>query len=425
MKKNLLFSLIVFACIGCHKDIITPLPPSTNCYFGLCDTSKLEIVWQQPLSTDTSEWISAPPNIYNNTVLFTRSTFLASADTLKFFDSKTGALKSTWADYISRHNSLPTLTIYPYKGRYFFTTGNDVFSIDAQTNKTVWKTHLSIGTGFDWINVQDDYVYHVHQGNDIYNTSSYLVRSKLDVGKWDTVFVQNKIDNYDPVGLQMPSVWISPKGDSVALFQIRYVEFGTTTSRNRTDFVAYNMTQKQTYFRMDSIDKFGTVQLPYIAGNIAYVGFGSSVVCFDLINKNVKWKKNIDGGFGGANAFMLIKDILYVKPFNNTFYALNPETSDEIWSDMNAGSGNYGMAYNDGVLYYSCDGSATIVALNLATRKKIWNEPSPNKYPNKFNGNRRFDNANIGTGGITIDSTAGYLYTSDFYFAMCLKLPKK
>ena len=76
------------------------------------------------------------------------------------------------------------------------------------------------------------------------------------------------------------------------------------------------------------------------------------------------------------------------------------------------------------MVYYTCDGSNRIIALDPNTGKKIWNEPSPNNFKNKFNGNRVFRNANIGFGGIAIDSMLGYLYTSDFYFVMCLKLPK-
>jgi outer membrane protein assembly factor BamB len=83
------------------------------------------------------------------------------------------------------------------------------------------------------------------------------------------------------------------------------------------------------------------------------------------------------------------------------------------------------MVYYDGLLYYTCSGNGKIYAIEVATGKKIWAEPSPNKFSNNMNGNKKRSGANIGAGGIAINSNLGYLYTSDYYFAMCLKLPKR
>ena len=425
---NLLLILTVSFNLGCHKDVVIPIPTSTPCNFGLCDTSIIEIVWQRPLSIDTTEWISVPAVLNTNDVLFCRCTFDAGSDTLKLFDSRSGNLKNTWADYLHPSPASPS-NIFLSGGKFIYGIWDDVYTIDATSLTSFMKSRVFNGTGLPRINVQGGYIYHTHNGKDIYSSSaSNLVRSKIDILKWDTIFTQNKIDNYVP-NIERSSIWVDTKGNSVALFQIRYVEFGTATSRDRTDFVAYNITQKQIYFRFNEIDSFktGSIEYPYIYGNNAYVTLTRSIYCFDLINKKIKWSKTMLPGetFSGAEPFLMVENKLYLKPDNNTLYSLNPETGEQIWVDTNAGVGNYGMFYNNGILYYTCDGSGTIVALDLATRKKIWNEPSPNKYPNKFNGNRRFNNANIGFGGIAIDSAAGLLYTSDFYFGMCLKLPKK
>ncbi len=424
-----ILSFIALTLVGCQKEIPTvPIVPTPACNFGLCDTSKLELVWQQPLSKDTAEWNSIPPIRLGKEVLFSRNTIFSEIDTFKFFNAQNGFLKRIWVDYIpNRTTAMSGSKAFFSNGKVLFTTWKDVYCIDYATGSTLWQSKLEKGDGHPFMNVIDNNAYHVHldrYGGKTYN--SYLVAANIDIGKWDTVHIQSMIDNFEPRHV-MPSQWLSPTGDSILIFQIRYVDFKNIVGTgNRTDIIAYNVTQKKEYFRFNNIDRFGTgsTQPPYVLGNKAYIPLTRDIICFNMLTKTIQWQKDFGANFTSGIPFIFVENKFFVKPSDRTLYQLDPETGNELWVDRDNGSGCSDMVYHNGRLYYTCDGVGKIYAIEVATGKKIWAEPSPNKFKNPLNGNRRYGNANIGFGGIAIDPDLGYLYTSDFYFAMCIKLPK-
>ena len=415
---------------GCHKrEPVIPIP-TNPCLFNACDTSKLEIVWQKPISMDTlGQVFSIYPFYFNNNVLFSRSTFEEAIDTLKMLDSKTGSIKWQWADYlIGRKPSFTKHIKFLQNTKFLFTTWKDVYCVDALNGKTVWRSQLESGEGHPRISGINDYVYHnrILKTNPI-TEKSYLVRANINVGKWDTIYTQSIIEGFEP-DIEPPSVsWTNNKGDEIVFFQIRYWNF--SASKGRIDWVALNLKTKKEEFRHNDIDKWqlGTVHNAVMLDDKIYFLGVISVFCVNKNDGKILWEKVFDINtetFTSSPPF-IAEGKLFVKPNNRTLYALDPDTGNQIWVDKDNGSGCRGMIYHDGLLYYTCDGNGKIYAVEAATGKKIWAEPSPNIYKNAKNGNKRYENANIGTGGIAIDPEQGVLFTSDFYFAMCLKLPKK
>ncbi len=428
MFNIILLPSIFLVC--CHKTPITPIPSTDTCLFGNCDTSKLQIIWQKPIWPDTSELSSMEPLIYNDKVIFSQFTF-SQTDTLKFYNKSTGNLISTWYDYLpGRIHYMSDEVPRRFSNKLLITTWHDVYSINVENYTSDWKYQLPSGSGEPFINTIGNRVFHVHHDRrNATNYVSYLVSADISTGKWDTVHTQLMINKFEP-GHGRPALWVSPAGDSILIFQIRYVDFSNITGEgNRTDIVAYNSTNKQEYFRFDNIDKFGTGSsyYPYVAGNKVFIPLTRDITCIDMLSKTIKWQKDLGTGatFSSGQPFIYVENKFFVKPDNRTLYQLDMETGNILWQDLDNGSGASDMVYYDGVLYYTCSGNGKIYAVEVVTGKKIWAEPSPNKYKNKFNRNRRYDNANIGFGGIAIDSSLGYLYTSDFYFHICLKLPKR
>ena len=425
---NVIF-ISIFLLTGCHKrEPVIPIP-TNPCLFNVCDTSKLEIVWQKPISKDTSELISINPFYFNNNVLFSRSTFEEAIDTLKMLDSKTGTLKWQWADYlIGRKPSFTKHIKFLQNTKFLFTTWKDVYCVDAISGKTVWRSQLESGEGHPRISGINDYVYHnrILKTNSI-TEKSYLVRANINVGKWDTIYTQSIIEGFEP-DIEPPSVsWTNNKGDEIVFFQIRYWNF--PASKGRIDWMAFNVNTKKQEFRLDNIDRgqIGSVANAFVSADKVYFLCVNSLFCLNKNDGKILWQKNFDkaGETFTVTSPFIAEGKLFIKTDNKTFYALDPDTGNQIWVDNDSGSSCSNLVYHDGLLYYSCHGDGKLYAVEAATGKKIWAEPSPNKYKNALNGNRRFSNANIGFGGIAIDPEQGVLFTSDFYFAMCLKLPKK
>ncbi len=429
MKMNPLFFSVLSFFASCRKDI-APIP--APCISYLCDTSKLEIVWQKPIAFDTSEKISIPATYFSNTVLFSRSFFESDTDTLKLMNSKTGILMWQWTDYLPyRKQSLSSGIAVKFlkNSKYIFTTGKDVYCVDATSGISNWKSRTDSVSPNARIGGIGNYVYQVLSKGNRTIDFSYLLRADINTGKWDTTYTQAKLDGFEP-RIEPPTVsWLNTSGDSILFFQIRYWNF--PASKGRVDWVALNIKNKKEEFRLNDVDKgqIGTTVGALVSDTKVYFCCAASVFC---INKNVGsilWQKDFDksGETILTTSPFIAEGKLFIKPDNRTLYALDPNTGNELWVDSDNGSSCYDMVYDKDLLYYSCNGNGKIYAVEAATGKKIWAEPSPNLYPNKFNGNRKFgfSNANIGFGGVAIDTMQGVLYTSDFYFTMCLKMPKR
>jgi outer membrane protein assembly factor BamB len=420
-----------FSFLGCKKPVpIEPIKVEPTCLFGLCDTSKLEIVWQRPLSWDTAQFNSTFPVTFENNVLYTRYSYGEAPDTIKQYNKINGELNWTWANYANYIYSISGRQIFLAKDKFYFTTAHDVYSLNANNGSLEWQTIMpdrQNGGGDPFLNITNNKLYHVHEKRvNSRRTESYLVRSELTVGKWDTLFTQPTIDSLE-ADIKPPISWQSPQGDEILIFQIRYIN--RFTIFQKTDVVAYNVNKKTMYFKFENVDPYqtGSVVAPYLLKDKVYVPLNRSVVCFDLLGKTKLWEKEF--GLGGhflKNGIMIYcENKFFVKPSNNKLFQLNPDTGAEIWVDNTHGEEPSALVYYDGLLYYTADGNGKIYAMDVASGKNLWSEKSPNKISNKLNGNRQFSNANIGFGGISIDPKLGYLYTSDTYFAMCLKLPKR
>lgn len=72
----------------------------------------------------------------------------------------------------------------------------------------------------------------------------------------------------------------------------------------------------------------------------------------------------------------------------------------------------------EGVVYLT-SGQGRLCAFDALTGATIWKERSPN-YTNP-----KSSEASFSSTGIAIDSVRRLLYTSDEYYIMCVKLPKK
>jgi outer membrane protein assembly factor BamB len=427
MKMLQIISLLFLIFAGCRKPVIEPIPPVNPCAIIPCDTSKLEIIWEKPIMPDTQELHSMNPVLTDNEILFSQFSF-SLTDTIKFYDKVTGIQNKIWADYIpGRIKAMTTSKPFKVNDNILFTTWDDVYAINYTSGNSVWRSQLPSGSGDPFINVINDKIYHIHHDRrNATNYVSYLVSANVSTGIWDTVHTQAKINNYQPFHGR-PALWVNADGDSILVFQLTFMDIDKGADGYKTDIVALNLRTKQEYFRFEDADigHGGSRKFPYLVGDKMFVPLGANMVCIDMPSKTIKWRRQFDAGFTSGQPFIYVENKFFVKPDNRSLYQLDMETGNILWQDLDNGSGASDMVYYDGILYYTCSGNGKIYAVEVSTGKKLWAEPSPNKYKNKFNGNKQYSNANIGFGGIAIDSSLGYLYTSDFYFHICLKLPKK
>ena len=427
------FYLFFVLLIGCKPSDFPYNPTTVPCLSKPCDgdTSILEVVWQKPIASDSSQCGSQAPLFFNGGVIFTKECG-SGGELVSYLNSKTGEKIWSWNNYLySERNPGIYNGIFQINSSTFFNDDKHsvVYSVNSLNGTTNWKTQVDSGSYISSsLAAQNGYIYNVR---DFYLADklekSYLMRTKFDSDMWDTVYIQQPIDKFVP-DCELPSIWKNSNGDEIALFQVRYYDF--TNYKGRIDVLAYNITQKKEYFRFNDIDKSqsGTVNVPYIYGDRAYVPLARTILCLDMITKKILWSKdfNVDQGFfTGRHPFLIANNKLYVKPEDKVLYALNPDTGDQIWVDTDNGySSSKQMIFYNGIIYYTSNASGKIYAIEESTGKKIWAEPSPNYFKAKYNNFRSFSGANIGYNSLAIDTVSNLLYTEDTYFMMCLKLPK-
>ena len=431
--NTIFFCFSLFMGIGCDKNdypVPTPIP---SCLYGACDTSKLNLIWQRPLNSDTSDRSSQMPVIFKDYVVFTGG---LADETMNMLDAKTGNQIWDWKDYLIKDNrnnlsgnGSNSKGILLKNDNLLLNTGNEIYCVNANNGQTVWTNEVPNRTGHPHFTIIGDDVYHIHEKivNKSY-ISSTLVKRNINNGTWLSVFKQDSIGKYES-SLEMPTLWTAPNGHDILVFQARFLNFSDLSGKaDRVDVVAYDTKDQQEYFRFENIDNYnhGSTKLPFVLNDKAYIALQQKIVCIDMLTKSILWQKDFGSGgnFSSGQPFMFVENKFFVKPDDRRLYQLDPNTGAEIWVDRDNGSGCSDMVYHNGLLYYTCSGNGKIYAIEVATGNKIWAEPSPNKFANKMNGNRRRSSANIGAGGVAINPTLGYLYTSDYYFGMCLKLPK-
>jgi outer membrane protein assembly factor BamB len=427
------FILCLVGWVGCHQDPIELPKESTPCIAN-CDTSILKIVWQKPLNKDTlTEAFSIIPVLIDNQkVLFSKSLLGEGDDTLKMCNAKTGENLWEWSDYLIKDglNSLSEKTIYK-NGMIYCNTNTQIYCIDANSGKTIWRTKLDYPTitGNPRITLIGDYLYHFeNKPFEVWNQYSTLRRKNIHYGDWESIFTINETNDHFCPALELPSLWMNPNGDSILVFQSRYIQ--RTTVQGRIDLIIYNLSQKKVEFRLDNIDKDGNagIKPPAIIGNKCYFYGAWSLYCIDLLGKKLSWTKRFaqPKGENFADLFPLIEKNgkLLVKPDNGSLYLLNPESGEQLAYTTDLGSGASFPTEYKGLYHYGAKGNGRLYAMDPILGKKVWSEYSPNRYPNKFNGFRRFSNNNIGSRGVAIDPINGYLYCSDYNFMMCLKIPE-
>lgn len=428
MKMGNLILILSLFFTSCKKQILEPLPPFNPCAIIPCDTSKIEMVWQNQIWHDTMELGSMPALLFGDEVVFSQET-LSLTDTIKVFNKYSGSQIKKWSDYFpERIKYMSGGDPIKVNDNIVFTTWNDVYAINSTSGQTIWRTKTETGTGDPFLNHIGNTVYHGrYDRRNATNHASYLIAADIHTGVWDTVHTQAMVNSYQPFHGK-PALWVDANGDSILVFQVAFLNpvLGQAEG-NKIDVVGLHLQSGEEYFRFTDVDPghTGSRRYPYLVGDKMFVPLGANMICIDMPSKTIQWRKVFDAGFTSGQPFIYVEGKFFVNPDNRNLYQLDMETGAILWQDLDNGSGASDMVYHKGVLYYTCSGNGKIYAVEVATGKKIWAEPSPNKYKHPLNGDRVFSNANIGFGGVAIDSVNNLLYTSDFYFHMCLKLPKQ
>lgn len=397
---------------ACHKDPISPMTISDT----LMIKKNMQVIWQTPHFPDTTHTdLITILGTYNGNSLYEFS--LNQPIRYKYYDMLSGLNIWTWDQNLPIDFTFQPKQIGFYKNYFIGNNGDHRFAINLESGQTEWHTEISSpnSCGSPRIGIINNQIY--HSVNDCSSSGSFaaLIRTNIDNLEQDTILTmsKNELDGYSP-DFESFALWIDSNQDSILIFQNRMINW--STNKYRTDFYAYNLRTKAFTWKKTNLTPSGNSSVwdPIIWEDKVYFQGAGEIFCIDAETGDIIWTKQFDLY---TQHLLFTKSIirdgkLFVHPEGNTLFALDPFTGNTIWKSENVGGApSHELQYHNGIIYWAWD---AIWAVDGNSGKVIWQEYSPNftfRHP-----------ASFGNNGIHIDATRGVLFTSDNYYAMCIKL---
>lgn len=414
------FILLFLTLISCRKQPIEqpvePFPPK--------DTLRnFEIVWMVPVKADTTTTCIANDPCLVGTDLMYVNYFCGGNDVVQLLDGATGQRK--WSQ------SKPTVwgegdaigSVASWNDLGLICSWDEIYALRQSNGQTVWSSDVGSGSGGGEprIKVIGDYVYHCHRpdGNNV--ASAHLVRSLAGQGStWDTLFsaYREENDGYSP-DFEMPSIWQTPQGDTLLIFQNRQTRFGN--SDGKIDLYALNLRTRAVVWKVSDLtpEGYSITDPPLIwQDKIFFVGTWR-IFCLDAASGHLLW--TVDNSSDPINHFSHIRPcehagyhLLIAESGDGLFYAFNMSNGSQVWKTAT----DWGWSQPFAVLedrIYATGSDGLLICINAFNGKLVWQEAPPARQLG-------FSGTGFTYGGVLIKPDRRFLYVNDGIFWYCLKL---
>ena len=408
--KILILSVLVFSCAKKNENI-----ESVSCEKNQPPESNL--IWQVPLAVvgeDTISSRSMTPILHDNKVLHSSLGYSATgSETFFYRNAETGEKIWEWND--ASFGSTPhSRGAFKFEDNLVLSSRGSVYVIDVNDGQKKWDSPYTFANVR--ISGVDDDVYFVTVDKALNADTTTLIKSSIESQNWTSVFSINKQDNdgYSPE-IEPPLGWKNSQGETILIFQSRYYNF--SIGKGKVDLFAYNLDQDSLVWSDIDIEETGnaSIQSPIIKDDRLYFQGQSTLFCYDLNDGEVVWKRTFSTGFGSSNSAIAEGKII-INAYSKNIYALDLATGDIIWENSETETENStSMVYHNGNVYFISEGRGKLLGIQVSDGEVVLEMDSPND--TGFNG--------VGLrSGIAIHPELNYLYMSDNYFLMCIKLPE-
>jgi outer membrane protein assembly factor BamB len=396
----------------------------TQCLFTISACSKLEqadnsapkLIWKTPL-LNGKESFSFNPVIYKNWVIYgVKYARLDHFEKPKVvaFNKNTGEKIWEWDDAQSSSEYYsPDAGTYVYENIFIVSTGANVYAIDVNTGKSLWKTKAPESGDARILGVGDK-IYHVKRNFD--KKKDVLVKANVKIGNWEDVYTakkENKIATIDYFRI----INKDEDGKTYLYFTSVYTNLEYTESEvhlmklnTETDSIVYEKIQP----------KDGGNNIHAIDDKRIYLGGQGKIIGYNKMTGEESKSYTLPGytrynTYGSGN--LIVKNNKIFAPTNYpSFMCFDKENTNILWSeDGISTSVPSRLLYHDGIVYYTSSSDGNLHAID-ENGKRLWKAASPDR---KAAGDGIFDDP------ITIDETENRLYLSTFYSACCYETIKK
>jgi outer membrane protein assembly factor BamB len=419
MKKLFIFFGLIFTGIllltSCKKEDIqlngSTIPPN-----ALDTNSLFKMIWQVPLSDDTSSLVSGK-KIYHNGNLINLKGFGGPNNILCNYNGNSGKLIWSWTDYRIDDGSESDLMdgLIIKDKNLFLGTHKYSFFIDPYNGENIFvdKPDLSKHRFLVFNSLVDNLIFRtidpIDGPNSQYSELVYYDIQDLDSAK--LFFHQANENDFAPY-LQSVAGYYNQNQELIVLFQNRQYRF--SPGRGKIDLILYNFSKDTLIWKKEdlTVSRSSNVLPPIIYKERIYFAGSKNIYCLDLTTGNEIWHSNPSPTYSGyyTSHYKIINDKLIVNDDEWNLMALNPSNGEKIWQVSDVGNSNTLEHYDN----YLFTGSNDLNVINLQTGKLIEKYQSPNKV---FNSDASFYSE-----GIAVDPENKRIFVSDGYFLMCLEI---
>ena len=238
-----------------------------------------------------------------------------------------------------------------------------------------------------------------------------VLRTSIHDGKnWEEIYRLNAKDigGYSP-NIYNIGIWQNPQTtDSILLFNTRMLHW--TTGKERSDVVAYNLSQRRVEWTIDSITKVSDLGDFITEGNYLFFPDRSKLKKINLLSpQELICEANTYSGYGRSNGRYLISQSLGIN-------AINKDDCSTLWEYNDKSFSANGLELFEGYIYTQDDGGDLYV-FNATTGKIVFQHFSQAMFvPQSILGMH---------GRCSVDKEHRLLYAADKYGVYCMKLPEK
>lgn len=393
----LLLSLLFIACE--KENEIPPAAPFVPPFASMLDYTTPEVVWMDVLREDSTDCSSMIPIKLGNGDFIT-----SESQNIIRYNGETGERIWVWNDYLPGLDLMYDNAIL--SGKHLSISGqNGAHQIDVETGETVWA-HKPGGYG-NTISVFNDLTFIDNALGDIgYPDYSeiLMINRAGDVRK---TFGFNRITNYSS-NLKAPGVYLNNQGDTILIMQNRsgLVSGGYG---NKINLYAYNLTDESISWFIEAIDTHGSniINAPIVDGDRVYFGGKGTMYCIDIPTGEIIWQESHGGTFLATN-YQIVGNKLLFNHDHGNIVAVDKHTGIEIWRNEDTNANRF-MTVSNGRIYSAAGRYLHITDLETGERLYKYKSPVPGG---------SFNNT------VVVDEENGTMFSTDYYAAICMKLPE-
>jgi outer membrane protein assembly factor BamB len=377
MDKLILFLFVALFCLSCKKEEL--VKDSSGAII------KKSFKWKKPLTENQWIWSGDIQVAIYEDKYITATHFEANAK-LAALNVFTGKTEWEWDDYLGIDRDTVFLSLkkpYYFENILIFQKGPRSYCIDMATGQTVWKiedtqgfhTYLT-GTGEEFLSIGKsgdtmgykivtDFIGNIHSGEK-HPTPPPSGYSFMPGNPAQGAVASNGGNLFEAGGKKYLLSGYSKSAENwnVLPFLGLY---------NRTDDKwEYSEKQILPKHQRNSISNF-----PIISEDIVVTSIGNHICANELWTGDSIWAYDCGGNFD-YGGFLVHEGRIYAMSEAVALYCLDLHTGAVIWKQDYDGLGTTSrLSQLNGVLYFSSGGSGTLMAVDMATGKILWNLESP------------------------------------------------